>query len=101
MLPAVPQVFVTILENILQKLANWKLIDPDLVGPALFVKIRVKFSNSTKKVKLSLTEKITKTITNGKITILFSRPPPLMLNRRQQQQQQQHQHQKQRRQQIP
>ena len=49
-LPAVPTAFVQILEITLQKLVAANLIDKQLSGPSFFCKMRVKFSNATKKV---------------------------------------------------
>ena len=49
-LPSVPTVFVTILENTLQKLVDFNLLEKDMTGPELFNKIRIKFSNASKKV---------------------------------------------------
>lgn len=49
-LPAVPNALVTILENILQKLVEWNLLDKEFTGPDLYNKMRVKFSNASKKI---------------------------------------------------
>ena len=48
-----PPVFVTILECTLQKLVAINAIEKPFVGPDLFSKLRVKFSNATKKVILA------------------------------------------------
>ena len=49
-LPAVPAEFVTILDITLQKLVAQNLLQKDFTGQTLFSKLRVKFSNASKKV---------------------------------------------------
>ena len=56
-LPAVPKAFVAILEIILQKLVGLNLLPKQYSGPEIFNKIRVKFSNATKKVILKIIKK--------------------------------------------
>lgn len=49
-LPPVPKAFVSLLEITLQKLVGMNLLQKEFSGVAVFNKIRVKFSNCSKKV---------------------------------------------------
>ena len=51
-LPAVPADFITILEITLQKLVSLNLLDKKFTGSDFLSKMRVKFSNASKKVYL-------------------------------------------------
>lgn len=49
-LPAVPAVFIAILDQILEKLVSLNIIDRDFIGEQLHAKLRIKFNNASKKV---------------------------------------------------
>ena len=49
-LPAVPQEFVNILEKTLLKLVSLNLLGKEFIAPDFLTKMRVKFSNASKKV---------------------------------------------------
>ena len=72
-LPPVPPVFVSLLESTLQKLADLDMVDKEFVGTKLFIKMRVKFSNESKKV-------ITKQKNYFLLRILIFKPRPLHYN---------------------